>query len=206
MTHIILLSGKQGAGKSSTAREISNLALKSERFSHVEIRKFAEPLYDLHDLILNKMQEWTGKLRAKKDGRLLQLLGTEWGREVFGANIWVETMRRRLSEYEMHERLIIIDDCRFENEFDAFPEALRVRLWASEDVRKARTESWRADVNHPSEIGLDAYEDQGKFDLILSTEAPGAPEGFVANEILLALDQFQFKKLNANNEGLNKPE
>lgn len=205
MTHIILLSGKQGAGKSTTAQAILKIAKASGHYSFVEILKFAGPLYTLHEYILNKMESMNGQKRLKKDGKLLQLLGTEWGRESFGVNVWVDIMKRKINSWPYSgRRLIIIDDCRFENEFDAFPEALRVRLWASEEIRKLRTESWRENTNHPSEIGLDHYEAQGKFDLVLSTEAREGSEGLVANEILNALDQFQFKKLTSDGKGLDK--
>lgn len=66
--------------------------------------------------------------------------------------------------------LIIVDDCRFENEFDALPEALRIRLEAREEVRRLRADSWREDVFHPSETGLDKYCEEGKFDLVFNTE------------------------------------
>jgi hypothetical protein len=66
--------------------------------------------------------------------------------------------------------LVIIDDCRFPNEFEAFPEALRVRLNADEKVRKLRTEAWRENTLHPSEVSLDIYDIEGKFDLYLQTD------------------------------------
>lgn len=72
---------------------------------------------------------------------------------------------------DQHKKfLVIIDDCRFTNEFDAFPQALRVRLNAAEDVRKGRAESWRENTVHPSEVGLDLYDIEGKFDLYLQTD------------------------------------
>jgi hypothetical protein len=152
---------------------------------------------DLMPYILNKMEGWTGlrpdavviaQLRTylcdwvmfriqhgvlKKEGPLLQYLGTEFGRNGYGVNVWVDILKKKLAPYMEPgptKLLISIDDCRFENEFDAFPEALRVRLECPEEIRKVRADSWRDNSNHPSEVGLDAYADAGKFDMYFDTE------------------------------------
>ena len=242
---IVLLSAKQGGGKSSLAAELVRIASRMN-YTFAGSLKFADPLYEMHDYILNKIaseakmqyksetatvgpifgkevgemhdylrkempykiQEYLinkmetfgmprilpqqhfvdylafyvaqkihqGKLfDTTKDGPLLQWVGTEFGRNNYGINVWVDILKNKIKKYEAPHwselnRLVIVDDCRFENEFDAFPEALRVRLVCPEEVRKARTESWRDNTNHPSEIGLDAYEAEKKFDMYLQTD------------------------------------
>lgn len=170
MHKIILISGKQGSGKTTLAT-----AIKEKKsglgFVFVGTEKFADTLYELHNYLLNRMESLTNTPRAKKDGHLLQILGTEWGRKTFGDNVWVDILKRKVTALGSggSKRLTIIDDCRFENEFDAFPEALRIRLECSEEIRKQRAESWRDASSHPSEIGLDEYSAQGKFDLVFDT-------------------------------------
>lgn len=172
---IVLISGKQGSGKTTTA---AALELEARRIGYTWVRrmKFADPLYELHDTILDLMQGWSGEPRPKKDGPLLQWLGTDFGRKKYGDDIWVKALKKKMDEdsllYNFGElrALYIIDDCRFENEFDAFREALRIRLKAKEDTRKARTDCWREDTNHPSEIGLDFYDNRGLFDLYIDTD------------------------------------
>lgn len=160
MTKTILLSGAQGSGKTTIANELLR-QLKLLRFDYGGTEKFAETLYELHDYMLNRMAGLTGEKRIKKDGPLLQFLGTDWGRSRYGDNVWCDILKRKietkLNPQDTSRHLIIIDDCRFENEFDTFPEALRVRLEAPEKVRKLRCSAWRDNVNHPSETGLDRY-------------------------------------------------
>jgi len=177
MIDVLLLSGKQGVGKSTTARAVVKQA-KLLGYSHCHQIKFADPLYELQDVVLDHFEILSGLPRVKKDGLLLQLLGTDWGRTVFGPNIWVDLAHRKidklweqvLSAEKPMKLLVIIDDCRFENEFDAFPEALRVRFNAAEEVRMSRAEAWRENTLHPSEVGLDLYDIEGKFDLYLQTD------------------------------------
>jgi hypothetical protein len=186
MNTIVMLSGKQGSGKTTLSQELIRIGPKIGYHFSGTI-KFADPLYDLHDTILNKMENYTGKPRVKKNGPVLQWLGTEFGRNNYGENVWCDILRHRIEtnqfgiwekgkKYNPKElpdnlnRLIVIDDCRFRNEFDAFPEALRVRLVCDESKRQIRTDSWRDNTSHPSEVDLDGYEADGKFDLYLDTE------------------------------------
>jgi uncharacterized protein YbjQ (UPF0145 family) len=228
---IVMLSGKQGSGKSSLASEL--LRIKSRLgYTYAGTNKFADPLYELHDFIANKVASYEnmvgtermkaelpqilweylfnkmetfglprpmqanealltfligyvdGKIAAgktqdtSKDGALLQYIGTEFGRTLYGKNVWIDILKLRLDKlkgdsWSKIDRLAIVDDCRFENEFDAFPETLRVRLRCPEEVRKLRADSWRDNVNHPSEIDLDKYDAEGRFDLYLETDKVG---------------------------------
>lgn len=172
-SHVILISGKMGSGK-STLSEMLGAAAKNSNMVPVHL-KFAAPLYEIHDDVLNKMERFTGKKRLKKDRLLLQLLGTEWGRATFGVDIWAEILHNTIATKESQRNpftapfLFIVDDCRFENEFDAFPEALRVRLECPPEVRKTRAESW-SPGSHPSEKGLDKYSMEDRFDSEFHTD------------------------------------
>lgn len=190
---IVLISGKQGSGKSTTAMSVANLAMHSTRYGKVLKLRFAGPLYELHDLVLDRMQQYTGKAPVPKDGVLLQLLGTEWGRAVFGPDVWVTALKKQIEiktkPFLQENILIVVDDCRFENEFHAFPNALRVRLRASQNVRKKRTDAWRDNTMHPSETGLDKFSAEERFDLYLQTDLDNSTPDSCATLIMAQLDK-----------------
>src|SRR5579871_2201221 len=170
MIYGIMLSGKQGSGKTTTAKKIMEWADKNNyAFAAV---KFAGTLYEMHDAI-KRIAHSKGIPMPEKDGGLLQWLGTEWGRNGYGENVWVNATKNEVNnlvknykEFDVNA-LIVIDDCRFPNELEAFSHFLTVRLSADRDARKGRADAWRDNEHHASETALDEYDN--KFDLILNT-------------------------------------
>ena len=165
---IIMISGKQGSGKTSIMNNIILLAAR-QGINAMEVR-FAETIYDIHDYIRNTLR-FRGIERPEKDGRLLQLLGTEWGRQTIDPDIWVKAtlgFLNNVAPVPNPKHLFVISDCRFRNEFDMV-DAFKVRLEAPKDVRKARCDGWRDTDTHISETDLDAYASEGKFDLVIDT-------------------------------------
>jgi hypothetical protein len=137
------------------------------------IVKFAEPLYEMHDLCRAVLRRYGCDPFPGVDGRLLQLLGTEWGRNSRGQDLWVNLFRKR-AESLPESHIIISDDARFPNELEGFDPAwrvVRIRLVAPEDVRKARAAKWRDDTEHESETALDGYRN---FDLVCDTSQVSA--------------------------------
>lgn len=168
MTTIILISGKQGSGKSTLAAGL-----------HRELGcakvKFADPLYAMQGVLRQVAHKW-GIPFAEKEGRLLQLLGTEWGRETKGQDVWVNAAKHAVLKDYVGE-VVVIDDCRFENElraFDGLPKVVtwKVRLKATEAIRANRADGWREDTAHASEIGLDHLPDSAFHQVFDTTTSP----------------------------------
>ena len=169
---ILLLSGKQGSGKTSIAKTLFH---KRNDAGHATmIVNFEDVLRDMHDKVLDILHDFWPDRGLAKDGPLLQMLGTDWARNTIDQDIWVKILQTRVAKFSA-DTLVIVGDCRFPNEFQAFPSALRVRLECERNVRKARCEMWRTHELHPSEIGLDGEAHAGLFDLYLHTDVTDLP-------------------------------
>ena len=183
--HVLLISGKMGSGKTTTANALTEYILsKRKNILPVTIR-FASVIYEMHDAIRAIQDKYSIPKTESKDGLLLQLLGTEWGRQSIGANVWVDALKANMKKTSEHFRemfpnefkiLFIVEDTRFKNEFDAFPDAFKVRLEAGREIRKSRCESFRDREDHPSEIELDSYLAEDKFDTVCYTDILEATE------------------------------
>ncbi len=175
---VILISGKQGSGKTTLTKGL--VEALSPRYT-VRVLKFADIIYQMHDAVCQIAQQY-GISTLAKEGTLLQLLGTEWGRKTKGENIWADAAKNKA--LAVNEDLIIIDDCRFPNEFDTFPDAIKIRLDAPLEARKERADSWRENSEHISETALDQYAKEMKFNLYCKTvDGPAHTLNFVLNAL-----------------------
>lgn len=105
---IIGLSGKAGAGKST----ISSLLLELIP-QRGELVKLAGPLYGLQKIIYDYLRLPQPK---DKDRRLLQLLGTDWGRAQ-DPEFWIKRYYQNVQDTQVAGiPYVITDDVRFENE------------------------------------------------------------------------------------------
>jgi len=163
---IVGLSGKQGSGKTTIAKLLVE-ALTPQR---TRVVKFATPIYQIHDAV-NKVYVNHGINCPKKDGLLLQWIGTEHGRQTKGDNVWVDIAKRSIINASRDGLHALVDDLRFKNEFTMLEaeNATLIRLVCPTDVRKYRADSWREDHNHKSETDLDEYMAAGRFHLVIDT-------------------------------------
>lgn len=195
----VLISGKQGSGKTTLANELLKTLRRNK--TYVSHMTFATPLYQMHDYCRGLLKDaGINFIHQIKDGNLLQLLGTEWGRQTISTDIWIDVAKGRIQKtlnkeaYGYENAIFIFSDCRFENEFDAFPEALRVRLCCPDDVRKERAEMWRENVEHASEINLDHYSERGLFDKYFNTLTQPVREIATLIDAQLAKDSWIEKR------------
>ena len=142
MTKIIALTGKMGSGKTTALERIMAYG------DHTYV-KFAGPLYKAQEAVYESLglPYEQGKL---KDRRLLQVLGTDWGRERdpnFWVNQWKETV-------QFTKGNIITDDCRFLNEAEAV-KALGGQVWKI--VGPSRGE-FISGQTHKSEMEIDLIQ------------------------------------------------
>jgi hypothetical protein len=170
---IVGISGKQGSGKTTLAKSLIS------KYSGIHL-KFADPLYKMHEAIRGVLKEFDYEMKPK-DGKLLQLLGTEWGRNTLGQSIWCSLTANKIVNTVLEidkwdKAFIVVDDARFENELDLFKalkeihpdwNVLTIRLECPETQREGRADDWRPATDHPSEVGLDGRLKD--FDLVINT-------------------------------------
>ena len=153
---LILISGKKRTGKSTLQKALFKHLYDTNDCFPLEIN-FADEIYRIHDYAVKKLKELGQESKEPKHRKLLQFLGTEWARNTFGESVWCDVLKKKVEVATKNNYThIIVSDCRFKNEFDYFPEALRVRLVTDVETRKARsTEVWNDQAEkHQSETDL----------------------------------------------------
>lgn len=145
---IIGFSGKMGAGKSTAAYLVGRVS-----YQPVRLIKFAQPLYDMQTAIYDRIKGVHIKPDAfVKDRVLLQLLGTEWGRNSISPTLWTDLWASEAKLAVSKGFNVVCDDVRFENE------ALTIKALGGVivDVSTNRIgdDSLKGLPNHPSELGL----------------------------------------------------
>lgn len=153
---IIGLSGVARSGKDTVADYlIENYGFKKVSFAD-PIREALYRLdpdieldgYDMKLASAVRLLGWEKLKDASSSIRgLMQRMGTEVGREMFGENIWVDAALKGIAP----EDNIVITDVRFPNEADAI-QAIGGKLWRIERPGVGPAN------DHPSENALDSYE------------------------------------------------
>lgn len=143
---LIGLSGPAGAGKDLVASMIPH----SRRVA------FADPLYAGLAAMLGCEESTLRDRRTKEQPtslgvsprRLLQTLGTEWGRRLVHDEIWLRIAKRRWARaWEDGVHAVVVPDVRFENEAEAI-RAAGGEIWLVHRPSAAPVEA------HASEAGL----------------------------------------------------
>lgn len=155
---LIAFSGGMGCGK-STAIEILQEQNPGKK---IVLIKFAAALYDLQEQIYARVESaYQRPAEFTKDRKLLQWLGTEWGRsldENLWVNIWKAEVERTKQLYRTYgdQLIIVCDDCRFDNEAQIVKETEGTIIKITCDRAKERITTANGIANHASEAGIDA--------------------------------------------------
>jgi len=144
---IIGLAGRKGSGKSSVAKILEN------KFGY-KTMSFATPLKDMlmamgvtEDEIFNidLKEKPIERFGGRSPRELLQLLGTEFARNMVCEDVWVKALEARIKPNDQ----IVIDDVRFPNE----AEMIRDKGGKIIRVTRAGQELGMVDT-HSSEAGI----------------------------------------------------
>lgn len=158
LPRVVALSGKMQSGKDT----IANVLWESFGYTKIAFAdKLREAVYALNPIISgpdddhsylsdlsHRSYEYI-KANYPEFRRLLQHMGTEVGRNLFGINFWVDQLVREV-QARPDERFVITD-CRFPNEAIATQDKLQGVV-----IRVVR-EGQASSDQHPSEIALDEW-------------------------------------------------
>lgn len=148
MSKIIAFSGGMFSGKSSAIVALESVV---SMYQTVENIKFAQPLYDIQSYIYQRIDR---QVPEPKDRKLLQWLGTDWGRSIT-ENLWVDIWQEEVEA--SLASIITCDDLRFPNEAERVRAlgGVIVRVIAPEETRKARAAALGMTISsHASEVPL----------------------------------------------------
>lgn len=127
MTRLVGITGRAGSGKTTAAE-----ALIACGWVRV---KFAAPLKDMTRQFLisagipareveryiegdRKEQPLPDHLGGVTPRRIMQTIGTEWGRCCIAPDLWVRIAEYQIASLLQDGRRVVVDDCRFDNEAD----------------------------------------------------------------------------------------
>lgn len=123
MKRLIGIAGKAGSGKNTVAM----FAIEQSRYT-LPIA-LADPIYSMADVLLvsfgidpewgdRKWKEEVHPLLSVSPRRILQTLGTEWGRQLIAPDLWISLAKGRIARLMSSGFGVIVTDVRFENEAD----------------------------------------------------------------------------------------
>lgn len=153
---IIGITGKMGSGKSTLIECLYDVQQSNE----IRILKFAAPLYDMQHMLYNRISSVYKKPEGFiKDRKLLQWLGTDWGRDTISSTLWTDLWKTQVANIEFSERanykthLIVSDDVRFDNEAEVIKSLGGIVIEIRSDKVSERIDT--SGSSHKSEAGID---------------------------------------------------
>ena len=161
----LAFSGKAGSGKTECVTILQELVpvTKNEYFT---VLKFAEELYQ----IMYMVQDHLG-IERHKDGRFLQLIGSEWGRKK-DINLWVNKFKERY--HHLNNQLstasagvvMVCDDVRMVNEFFCVQNLGFTTIRIVRDQEKRKESLGDRELTHSSEMEQELIPDEA-FDYVI---------------------------------------
>ena len=153
---VIAFSGLAGSGKDSAGEAL----LSTPLFNRVS---FADPIRIMLTAIgvpVSEIYEGTSKF-GKEDPipefcgsslrKLMQTLGTEWGRDQISPDFWVQLAQIQIKRNQAQRRYTVITDLRFDNEAKMIKDNGGVIIHIKANGKKLEGDTYK----HASEQGID---------------------------------------------------
>jgi hypothetical protein len=115
---IVGFTGRIGSGKTFAAQELNKYGFTRMRFAG-PLKKMMAALGLTPEEIDGSLKELPCELLCGSAPRwAMQSIGTQWGRDLIGEDIWVNAWKRAVSNMQPGAN-VVVDDVRFANEADA---------------------------------------------------------------------------------------
>lgn len=145
---IIGLAGGMGVGKSTAVSVI-------KKEFNAELIKFAQPLYDIQEYVYQRIfSVYARKETFVKDRKLLQWIGTEWGRDTISQTLWVDIWKAAALRTLEDGYIVVCDDVRFDNEAETIRAMGGKIIEITSKYADARIDTDAGISKHASESGL----------------------------------------------------
>lgn len=153
--NLIGFTGQMGVGKSTAIQLLRSLM--HNRNLDIHLVKFAQPLYDIQELVYKRIDSvYDRPENFVKDRKLLQWLGTDWGRDTISQSLWIDIWEAEVKRVWGCNpmMLVVCDDVRFDNEASIFKSlgGKIIKLESNRNVERVDTKAGIA--NHKSEAGV----------------------------------------------------
>jgi len=151
--NLIGITGRARSGKDTAASFLQQEFGYTPVAFATPMKKMAAVLTDEHvqamnhDALKEGEVEWLGMTRR----RIMQLLGNDAMKPVFGDDIWVRHLMHRLDTWYKNEKSVIVTDIRFDHEAHAIMDRGGFILRMHRDVGGLNGEA----ADHASERGID---------------------------------------------------
>lgn len=117
---VIGLCGSAGCGKDAVADcLVSRFGYQKIRFAAFLYKMIYQlPFLEEHRWIDREWKESVHPFYGVSPRRMLQTLGTEWGRDLVNTDMWVKIAELMIEQYYTSKRFFVFPDMRFRNEAD----------------------------------------------------------------------------------------
>lgn len=114
---LIGIAGKAGSGKDEVATYLKNAHNFKQLAFATPVKDAIEAMFDIDLITLEQAGQKECSLEGLENTslrKLYQTLGTDWGRNMIGKDIWITQARRQLAKLAGFD--VVFSDVRFENE------------------------------------------------------------------------------------------
>lgn len=155
MKKIIAVAGRKNAGKDVVGEYLEQHGYTRAKFAGAlkGMLRWYLAYRGADEVLIERMIEGDLKevpsayFEGKTPRHAMQSLGTSWGRDMIGENIWINTLGNHCASIDGP---VVITDMRFPNECEAAQD------WGAETVRIERSDNDSTDfADHPSENQVD---------------------------------------------------